>query len=255
MAKDPICGMDVNEADALAADRGGETYYFCSEHCRQKFLASDDLVTAAAGHECCHSDKSTSRTSGTTPTTPGTSRIYTCPMHPEVEQNHPGICPKCGMELEPKFVAADEEEDDSELRSMTLRFWVSVVLGLPVLLLAMLPAVGVPIDELIGGGLSRWLQFGLSTPVVLWAGWPFFVRGWRSVVTWNLNMFTLIAIGVGAAMALSQVMETLLFSVSRRDPVTFIAVPVALVIVAGLACFLPARRAMRVDPVVALRVE
>ena len=203
MAKDPICGMDVNEADALAADRGGETYYFCSEHCRQKFLASDDLVTAAAGHECCHSDKSTSRTSGTTPTTPGTSRIYTCPMHPEVEQNHPGICPKCGMELEPKFVAADEEEDDSELRSMTLRFWVSVVLGLPVLLLAMLPAVGVPIDELIGGGLSRWLQFGLSTPVVLWAGWPFFVRGWRSVVTWNLNMFTLIAIGVGAAYAYS----------------------------------------------------
>jgi len=103
------------------------------------------------------------------------------------------------MDLEPKLVAAEDEEDDSELRDMTRRFWSSVVLGLPVLLLAMLPMVGVPIDHFLGGTASRLIQFALCTFVVLWAGGPFFVRGWRSVVTWNLNMFTLIAIGVGAA--------------------------------------------------------
>jgi Cu+-exporting ATPase len=125
--------------------------------------------------------------------------IYTCPMHAEIEQDEPGACPKCGMALEPKYVEADAEDDDTELRSMTRRFWVAITLGLPVLLLAMLPMVGVPLDRWIPTEVSRWLELGLSTPVVLWAGWPFFQRGWRSVVTWNLNMFTLIALGVGAA--------------------------------------------------------
>jgi Cu+-exporting ATPase len=133
-----------------------------------------------------------------TPPTRQQKTIYTCPMHPEIEQDHPGSCPKCGMDLEPKTVAA-EEEDDGELRSMTRRFWGALALGVPVLLLAMLPMVGVPINDWIGGGISRWLQFALATPVVLWCGWPFFVRGWRSVVTWNLNMFTLISLGVAAA--------------------------------------------------------
>ena len=129
---------------------------------------------------------------------PRTSRvIYTCPMHPEVEQDHPGACPKCGMALEPKTVAA-AAEDDGELRDMTRRLWIGAVLTLPVFVLAMghlLPAT----SEWTMGAAARWTQFVLSTPVVLWAGWPFFERGGRSLLTRHLNMFTLIALGVGAA--------------------------------------------------------
>ena len=133
------------------------------------------------------------------PRVPKQRKIYTCPMHPEIEQEEPGTCPKCGMELELKYIAAEGEEDDTELRSMTLRLRVAVALGLPVFLLAMLPMVGVPIERWMPSNISTWLQFFLSTPVVLWAGWPFFLRGWRSIVTWNLNMFTLISIGTGSA--------------------------------------------------------
>jgi Cu+-exporting ATPase len=125
--------------------------------------------------------------------------IYTCPMHPEVKQDRPGTCPKCGMDLVPQRTEVSGEDDDPELRAMTRRFWVSVVLGLPVLLLAMLPMLRVPADRWIGHGSSLWIQFVLSTPVVFWAGWPFFQRGWRSLVTRNLNMFTLIALGTAAA--------------------------------------------------------
>ncbi|GAC1464312.1 MAG: heavy metal translocating P-type ATPase [Isosphaeraceae bacterium] len=125
--------------------------------------------------------------------------IYTCPMHPEIEQEGPGTCPKCGMELEPKTGQPESEEDDSELRNMTRRFWVALILTVPVLLLAMLPMLGVPLDRWLGTKPSLWLQLVLASPVVLWCGWPFFERGWRSIVTWNLNMFTLIAIGTGAA--------------------------------------------------------
>ncbi|MFZ5833612.1 MAG: copper-transporting P-type ATPase [Planctomycetota bacterium] len=131
--------------------------------------------------------------------------LYTCPMHPEIEQDHPGQCPICGMDLEPKSFQADAGEDDSELRNMTRRFWVALTLTIPVLLLAMLPMMGVPVNAWLGASLHSWLQLLLSTPVVLWAGWPFFVRGWRSVLTWNLNMFTLIALGTGAAYAYSLV--------------------------------------------------
>ena len=123
--------------------------------------------------------------------------IYTCPMHPEVEQEQPGACPKCGMALEPKTVVP-AAEDDGELRDMTRRFWIGAVLTLPVFLLAMghlFPAA----PEWTMGAASRWTQFILSTPVVLWAGWPFFERGVRSLFTRHLNMFTLIALGVGAA--------------------------------------------------------
>ncbi|MDB6154892.1 MAG: heavy metal translocating P-type ATPase [Chthoniobacteraceae bacterium] len=124
-------------------------------------------------------------------------QIYTCPMHPEIEQDHPGTCPKCGMALELKTVTA-EPEDDGELRNMTRRFWIGSILAIPVFLLAMshlLPNA----PHWIMGTASRWVQFALSTPVVLWAGSPFFVRGWKSLLTRHLNMFTLIAIGVGAA--------------------------------------------------------
>jgi Cu+-exporting ATPase len=123
--------------------------------------------------------------------------LYTCPMHPEVQQDHPGTCAKCGMALEPMRVSADEEED-CELRDMTRRFWIGAALTLPVFFVAMahlLPTAPAWVD----GAPSRWLQFALSTPVVLWAGWPFFVRGWQSLVQRSLNMFTLVAMGVGVA--------------------------------------------------------
>jgi len=126
-------------------------------------------------------------------------RVYTCPMHPEIEQDEPGSCPKCGMDLEPKHVEAEQVEEDPELRNMSRRFWIGLVLGVPVVILAMGPMVDIPIDRWLTPTLSRWLQLVLSTPVVLWSGWPFFQRACRSVVTWNLNMFTLIALGTGAA--------------------------------------------------------
>jgi Cu+-exporting ATPase len=131
--------------------------------------------------------------------------IYTCPMHPEVQQDHPGNCPKCGMTLELKTTSAVEEENP-ELTDMSWRFGIGGALALPVFLLAMahlLPALGH--ESWVMGGTSRWIQFGLSTPVVLWAGWPFFKRGWHSVVTRHLNMFTLIALGVGTAYLFSAV--------------------------------------------------
>jgi Cu+-exporting ATPase len=135
---------------------------------------------------------------------------YTCPMHPEIVQDEPGSCPKCGMALEPMTVTADEdEEDDSELRDMTRRFWIGAVLTIPVLILAMGPMVGLPVDAWIGHGLAMWLELIFATPVVLWAGWPFFVRGYRSFVTWNLNMFSLISIGVAAAWLFSVIATVL----------------------------------------------
>ena len=133
--------------------------------------------------------------------------IYICPMHPEVRQDHPGDCPKCGMTLEPVTATAGPDEgENAELHDMTQRFWIGAALALPVFVLAMahlIPSLGR--QPWVNGDVSRWLQFALTTPVVCWAGWPFFVRGWRSVVTLNLNMFTLIAVGVGAAFIFSAV--------------------------------------------------
>lgn len=225
MAIDPICGMTVDETTSRQAARDGRTYYFCSEHCRQKFLANEPNAHHAHEHRsdtpvaksakpdeytCPMHPEVRSDRPGSCPkcgmaleritsTVAAPKVIYTCPMHPEIEQDHPGSCPKCGMALEPKSVQPTGAEDDSELRDMTRRFCVAVVLSTPVLLLAMLPMVGIPLDRWLGPTSHLWLQLVLSTPVVLWAGWPFFVRGWRSIVTWNLNMFTLIAIGTGAA--------------------------------------------------------
>ena len=187
MAEDPICAMTVDEASALRAERDGKTFYFCGDHCRQKFLSTP----ARAKHE----EK------------PEERAIYTCPMHPEVRHDHPGDCPKCGMALEPKTATAGtDDEENAELREMTKRFWIGAALTLPVFLLAMahlIPAVGR--QPWVNGDASRWLQLALTTPVVCWAGWPFFKRGWRSVMTLHLNMFTLIAIGVGAAFIFSTV--------------------------------------------------
>ena len=129
--------------------------------------------------------------------------VYTCPMHPQIEQKGPGQCPICGMELEPKEVRLAEEEDDPELRSMFRRFWVSAILSVPLVALAMLPMVGVELHRWLDPRANHWLQLVLATPVVLWGGWPFFLRGWRSILTRRLNMFTLIAVGTGAAYAYS----------------------------------------------------
>ena len=188
MAIDPICGMTVDEASALHAERDGQTFYFCSDHCRQKFLSARPPP------------RSTKRSRQG-------KAIYTCPMHPEVQQDHPGDCPKCGMALEPKTVTAGaDDEENAELRDMTKRFWIGAALTLPVFVLAMahlIPALAR--QSWADSHASRWMQFALTTPVVWWAGWPFFQRGWRSVVTRHLNMFTLIAIGVGAAFVFSAV--------------------------------------------------
>jgi Cu+-exporting ATPase len=189
MAIDPVCGMTVDEATAISAVRDGQTYYFCCAHCRSKFLAP-----APSPHQHDATLVGLSLPKEETPA--GT--IYTCPMHPEIEQDHPGNCPKCGMALEPKTISAGPE-DDTELRGMTRRFWGAIALALPVLLLAMLPMMRVPIHKWLSTTQFHWLQLALTTPVVLWAGWPLLARGWQSIVTRRLNMFTLIFVGVGAA--------------------------------------------------------
>lgn len=142
-------------------------------------------------HACCHHEPSPA---GAAPN----GAIYTCPMHPEVERDRPADCPICGMALEPKNISAASPEDASELRDMTRRFWIGAALTLPVFLLAMSHLVSNS-PPWLSGDIARWIQFLLTTPVVAWAGWPFFVRGLRSVASRHLNMFTLIAIGVGMA--------------------------------------------------------
>ena len=184
MATDPICGMTVNENTARSAVRDGVTSYFCSEGCRRKFIGE---VPSATPSPCCSSHR---------PTAGSAAAVYTCPMHPEIEQIGPGACPKCGMDLEPKVLSVHSGEDDAELVGMARRFWIAAALALPVFLLSML---GVPVDRWLGQTANHWLQLLLTTPVVLWAGWPFLDRGVRSLVTGHLNMFTLIAIGTGAA--------------------------------------------------------
>ena len=187
MAKDPICGMTVDEKTARSAVRDGVTYYFCADCCRSKFMGKGHVSAPPAP-------------SATRNPTPGRADvIYTCPMHPEVEQVGPGSCPMCGMDLEPKTLQPDAGEDDHELRSMVRRFWVAAALTLPVFLISMLPMLGVPVNRWLGQTVEPWVQLLLATPVVIWGGWPFFKRGFKSIVTGHLNMFTLIAIGTGAA--------------------------------------------------------
>lgn len=217
MAIDPICGMTVDEASALSAERDGKTVYFCSDDCREKFLgqpAETKEGEIAGADPDSHPSASASGKGSTT------NPIYTCPMHPEVEEDKPGACPKCGMALELKSgIAGTDDEENGELRDMTNRFWIGGALALPVFLLAMshlLPTVGS--HSWVASPASRWLQFGLTTPVVWWAGWPFFQRGWRSLVTRQLNMFTLISMGVSAAYLFSAVGMLLpdLFPVTMR---------------------------------------
>ena len=181
-AIDPVCGMTVDMASAShQARHHGEDYFFCSAGCQTKFVAEPDKYLG---------DRPDPE-----PVVPGA--IYTCPMHPQIRQEGPGSCPICGMALEPETVTA-EAPVNHELIDFTRRFWVGLVLTLPVFALEM----GGHLTGLmmrIPGQTSNWIQFALATPVVLWAGWPFFERGWASLRNRSLNMFTLIAIGVGAA--------------------------------------------------------
>ena len=180
--KDPVCGMSVDPtATAHRASHDGQDYFFCSAGCRTKFIGDpmrylNPLVEAE-------------------PAVPGA--IYTCPMHPEIRQEGPGSCPICGMALEPETVTA-EAPPNHELIDFTRRFWVGLVLTLPVFALEMGGHLA-NLHMFIPGQMSNWIQFALATPVVLWCGWPFFERGWTSLRTRRLNMFTLIAMGVGVA--------------------------------------------------------
>jgi Cu+-exporting ATPase len=188
-AIDPVCGMTVDpHKTPHRHSYRGHPYYFCSAGCRAKFAADPEKYLTAEERAVA-------------PVAEGT--IYTCPMHPEVRQVGPGTCPICGMALEP-VVATVEAGPNPELADMTRRFWISLVLTAPVFALEMgahLFGAHAWIDQT----LSNWLQFALATPVVLWTGWPFFVRGWQSLVTRNLNMFTLIALGTGTAYLYSAV--------------------------------------------------
>ncbi len=182
---DPVCGMKVDPATSKhRADHGGKAFHFCSAGCRAKFMAAPESYlrpTAAVP----------------APAEPGT--IYTCPMHPQIRQIGPGSCPICGMALEPVEVTADAGPNH-ELADMTRRFWIGLALTLPVFVLEMgshIPGLG--LHDLVSPARSIWIQFALATPVVLWAGWPFFQRGAASVRSGHLNMFTLIALGTGAA--------------------------------------------------------
>ncbi len=182
MAIDPVCGMTVDPHTAKhRAEFGGRPYYFCSAGCKAKFEADPDKYLGPK--------------TDAEPIAEGT--IYTCPMHPQIRQEGPGSCPICGMALEPELVTADAAENQ-ELTDMARRFWIGLALSAPVLLLEMGGHL-TGLTEMLGQQNSNWLQFLLATPVVLWAGWPFFERGWQSLKTRNLNMFTLIAMGTGVA--------------------------------------------------------
>ncbi len=182
-AKDPVCGMVVTIASAKhTAVHDGTTYYFCNPKCRTKFLAAPATYLQPMP-------------SAAPQVVPGAT--YTCPMHPEIRQVGPGSCPICGMALEPELVTA-EAPPNAELADMTRRFWIGLALTAPVFLLEMGGHL-TGLSHLVDRTTSNWVQFLLATPVVVWAGWPFFERGWASLKTRNLNMFTLIAMGTGVA--------------------------------------------------------
>ncbi|KYK46764.1 haloacid dehalogenase [Bradyrhizobium liaoningense] len=181
--KDPVCGMTVDPATSKHHfTHHGETFHFCSAGCRTKFAADPAKYLA--------------KEKAPEPEMPA-GTIYTCPMHPEIRQVGPGSCPICGMALEPE-VASLETGPNPELADMTRRFWIGGALALPAVVLEMGGHLAGP-HNWIDPTLSNWIQFVFATPVVLWAGWPLFIRGWQSLLTRNLNMFTLIAMGTGVA--------------------------------------------------------
>ena len=198
---DPVCGMTVNPATAAGSvDHDGQTYYFCSRHCVEKFRDDPARFLNRPG-----SEGHGAPTAHAAETLPASSEgtTYTCPMHPEVVRPGPGSCPICGMALEPINVSTDEEADP-ELDDMSRRFRVCLVLTMPLLVLSMATMVpGWSLPQFLSGRFLVWIEFVLAAPVVLWGGRPFFERGAASLVSRNLNMFTLISLGTGAAFAFS----------------------------------------------------
>ena len=187
-ATDPVCGMTVNRATArFMSNHMNQRIYFCSSSCQEKFRARPEAYQ-------------TNRPEPPPPMPEGT--LYTCPMDPEIVQEGPGDCPVCGMALEPMMPAA-AAGPNPELADFRRRLWIGLPLALAVLLLEMGGMLGLPWDDWLGAPAVRWLQFALATPVVVWVAQPFFKRGWSSIVTGNLNMWTLIAIGTGTAYAFS----------------------------------------------------
>ncbi len=246
---DPVCGMEISPEDAAGThEQGGVTYYFCSPSCLENFRADPAKYLSPALSPAGQRTK---------PMDVRPGQVYTCPMHPEVQQPSPGACPKCGMALEPRVGGAPlsrteytcpmhpeivrsepgtcpicgmaleartvtlEEEANPELALMTRRFWVSLVLSIPVLFLAMSEIIpGQPVQHALGPRVITWMEFLLSTPAVLWGGWPFFQRGWASIVNRSPNMFTLIGVGTGTAYLYSVVAALLpgIFPASFRGP-------------------------------------
>jgi Cu+-exporting ATPase len=240
---DPVCGMTVDPARAAGRQKhGSETYYFCSRRCMVKFIADPEAVLKNPQRQDAHVHGRPPQPADHPAEAPRTAdadvgAVYVCPMDPEVRENKPGPCPKCGMSLEPESpgslmpsrteyvcpmhpeivrpepgscpicgmaleprTVTLEEEENPELVDMTRRFWIAVVLSAPIAILAMSDMIpGQPVQHIASPQLLNWLQLFLATPVVLWCGWPFFQRGWASIINHSLNMFTLIAIGVGTA--------------------------------------------------------
>jgi P-type Cu+ transporter len=187
LAKDPVCGMTVDPATALhRAEHNGHAHYFCAASCRQKFIADPDKYLQE------HRE----------PAVAASGAVYTCPMHPEVQQDGPGDCPLCGMALEPMMPSL-EHHDAGELQTMKRRLWTLMGLTLPVFVIAMLPHVTRLSWPAAWMGITGWTEAVLASIVVLWGGASFFARGWRSLKPWQPNMYTLIAIGTGVAWAYS----------------------------------------------------
>jgi P-type Cu+ transporter len=205
-ARDPVCGMTVNPVTApYSAEHAGQTFYFCGKGCRERFAANPrGFVRAAAA---------------TAPAAVGAAR-WTCPMHPQIVRAEPGSCPICGMALEPMTPAAAEPANP-ELRDMTRRFWIALALSVPLLAMAMAGDVARPtFAAIIVPDAGVWIELALATPAVLWCGWPFFRRGWASVVRRRLNMFSLIALGTGMAYSYSLVAALVpgVFPAAFRQP-------------------------------------
>ena len=203
-ATDPVCGMSVERATARhMAKHAGERFYFCSAGCQGKFEAAPESFLG---------DRPA-------PEAMPEGTVYTCPMHPEVETIGPSDCPICGMALEPKGVPTGDEGPNPELVDFKRRFAIGAALAVPLLVLTMGPFLGLPVREWIGERLTLWIELALGTPVILWSGWPFLVRGAKSFRTMNLNMFSLIAMGVGAAYLFSVVAVLLpqIFPAGFRD--------------------------------------
>ncbi len=238
VVKDPVCGMSVNPSAAQhASEHAGLTYYFCCAHCAEKFRVAPEkyLTQSKPGSPAALVTLTVPAAAPATGTTTA-SRSYVCPMDPEVRQSQPGACPKCGMALEPEWPVAAaytcpmhpeivraepgacpicgmalerrtvsvQEEENPELHDMTRRFWIGLLLTAPLLGVAMADMLpGMPVQRALPAGWLPWLELLLATPVVLWGGWPFFQRGWASLVNRSTNMFTLIAMGTGVAYAYS----------------------------------------------------